>query len=158
MDVYESKTCSARSAYLWGSCLLMLILAACGVPEPLAIAPSSMVVSTGVATIGSAATTTIRIPTNTLSTVTSATVATPAAATAPPSATDAVAHEVQAMPTLISPDPPTPESHQQSTAMGVPPATALPATSQNWQRYHNDRAGYSVDYPTTWTASEREDT
>jgi hypothetical protein len=62
------------------------------------------------------------------------------------------------MPTLIPPDAPTPESHQQPTTIGEPPATALPATSQSWQRYRSDRAGYSVDYPTTWTANEREDT
>jgi len=36
--------------------------------------------------------------------------------------------------------------------------TALPSTLQNWQRYHSDQASYSIEYPSDWTANERQDT
>jgi hypothetical protein len=152
---------SARSVYLWGSSLLVLSLAACGAPDSSVIAPSTMAASTSVTTVSPAATSTIRLPTNTLRTATSAALgmAQPTTSSAtPPSPIVTTAHEVQVMPTLIPTDLPTTESHQQSATTGAPPTTALPTPSQHWQRYRSDRAGYSVDYPSVWTANERDDT
>jgi hypothetical protein len=72
-------------------------------------------------------------------------------AAAGPSATTESASVPTPTPAVAAISAPTPAN---APPTSTPPP---PAAADTWQTYRNDQAGYSVDYPATWTVDERID-
>jgi len=63
----------------------------------------------------------------------------------------------QAKPTSTSPQHELPASTDTPTTVAAGALTAAALNTGTWQTYHSIQGGFQVDYPASWTASERSD-
>jgi hypothetical protein len=142
MPRFESMSRPIRRACLCCTTPALLLLGACGV-EPATSRAPTLPPTTAAAVVARPAGHRTARP--------------PAASTSPPISSGTAAGKPAA--SAISTAGQTPGATMMdvkaATAAAPPPATPIPPPAVAWQTYHSQSAGYRVEYPAGWVASEQ---